>query len=88
MAEKRTKFAGTRTTMASERTMLAYFRTGTALILFGLAFLGFQEKSQWFVWTGWTAVGVGVFFLVVALWRTLRHQKEIKRIRRVFPWRN
>lgn len=80
---ERTKLARKRTALAQERTVLAYYRTAAALILFGLGFLGFGMNYTVLVYTGWTALVLGVFFVFVALYRTFRHQTELKKVKRV-----
>ena len=87
MAQKldvRTHLAHKRTELAHERTILAYFRTATALILFGVAFLGFQEKSPFYLYGGGTSMVVGSLFIIVAIHRMVHHQREIKKIETFF----
>jgi len=76
MTNKITKLAEKRTFLAQVRTVLAYFRTAAALILFGLAFLGFREEGVIFWYGGWAALGVGLFFLTIAVVRGVRSKQK------------
>lgn len=72
-----TRLAQKRTELAQERTILSYFRTAASLILFGFAFIGFQQDSRFLFFTGLIAIVIGVIFLLAALYRGARHRKEI-----------
>ena len=87
MAEKRDEIANLahkRTELAHERTLLSYFRTSATLLLFGVAFLGFREKSPFYLYGGWVAIVLGILFIIVAIHRALHHQREIRKIERIF----
>jgi uncharacterized membrane protein YidH (DUF202 family) len=70
-----------RTELAQERTILAYLRTATALILFGIVFIGFQEQARILFYSGRIAIFLGIIFIVIALMRAWKHQREIQKIR-------
>jgi uncharacterized membrane protein YidH (DUF202 family) len=83
-----TCLARKRTELAQERTALAYFRTAASLALFGVAFLGFSGQSRFFRWVGIFSLIAGALFLLIALHRGMKHQKEINEFKEFFHLRN
>ena len=81
---EKTYLAHKRTELAHERTVLAYFRTVASLFLFGIALIGFSQQPDIFFYGGWVSLILGLFFLIVAIKRFSKHNKEIKNIRIFF----
>jgi uncharacterized membrane protein YidH (DUF202 family) len=83
--EKVSHLAEKRTEMAHERTILAYIRTAATIILFGIAFIGSSKTwGNFFFYLGWIAIGIGLLILIMVIFRTLKHSREIKTIKDFF----
>jgi uncharacterized membrane protein YidH (DUF202 family) len=76
-----------RTELAQERTILAYLRTAASFLLFGIAFLGFREHSLIFLYGGYGAISLGVFFVITVVYRGLKHKEEIELIQKIFKFK-
>ena len=81
--DEQTLLAHKRTELAHERTTLAYIRTAASLILFGIAFIGFEGQSRLFLYVGFTSLAFGFIFLFVAILSYRKHNKEIGNIMRL-----
>jgi uncharacterized membrane protein YidH (DUF202 family) len=85
LAEKRTHLAQKRTELAHERTIMSYFRTAATIILFGIAFLGLSKTgADLLFYSGVAAVTLGLLLFVVAIFRSVKHSREINRIKEFF----
>ena len=85
LSEKRTHLSEKRTELAHERTLMGYVRTATTLTLFGIAFLGLSKiRLDFFWWTGRIAILIGLGFIILAIFRAIKHWNEIKNIRTFF----
>jgi len=85
MYEKLTHLAEKRTELAQERTINAYVRTAATVILFGMAFVGFSgEQGAFFLYGGWIAIFVGFGFIVQSIKQSVKHSKDLARIKRFF----
>jgi len=73
-----------RTDLSRERTVLSYIRTSTSLILFGIAFIGFQEQDLWFIYVGWGSVLFGFLCLLVSVERAMVHRKRHRWLKSLF----
>jgi len=85
LSEKTTHLAEKRTELAYERTIMSYIRTGATVILFGIAFLGMSpEKGDFLYWAGIISVIVGLFIMLFAFKRAIKHSKEIRKVKKFF----
>ncbi len=78
------ELAHIRTDLSRERTVLSYIRTATSLILFGIAFIGFQKQYHWFIYVGWASVLFGVLCLAVSVHRAMIHRKRHRWLKSLF----
>ena len=84
LAEKRTHLAEKRTELAQERTMMSFIRTGTTVVLFGIAFFGFSDKNQFFIYAGVRAIAAGIIMIGIAIHKSIKHTMDIHNIREFF----
>ena len=71
------KLAYKRTQLARDRTILAMIRTSISLMLPGIAFIGFAEKSEIFYPIGIASIIVGIFFLILTIRFYIKHTKGL-----------
>ena len=69
------KLALKRTQLA--RTILAMIRTSISLMLPGIAFIGFADKSEIFYPIGISSIIVGIFFLILTIRFYIKHTKGL-----------
>ena len=83
LAEKRTHLAEKRTELSYERTIMAYVRTSLTVILFGIAFIGLA-KDKFFLYSGISAILVGLLIMAVAFLRAVKHSAEMRKLKEFF----
>jgi len=80
--EKLVHLAQKRTELAHERTILSYVRSAATMTLFAIGFFGLsQNRWDFFFGSGAFAVLIGLSFLVIAVFRWLKHSREIEEIK-------
>jgi uncharacterized membrane protein YidH (DUF202 family) len=71
------KLALKRTQLARDRTILAMIRTSISLMLPGIAFIGFADKSKIFYPIGITSIITGIFFLILTIRFYIKHNNGL-----------
>lgn len=77
----RDELAIERTLLSNERTFLAYLRTAVALVLAGVTFIHFANRS-WLEILGFVCVPVGVLILVISYIRYRKIRLGILAVRK------
>jgi uncharacterized membrane protein YidH (DUF202 family) len=67
-----------RTILANERNTLAYIRTGFSAFVLGVAVIKLFEDSDFFPYTGWIAVAIGILFIILGIAYYPIRKKKIK----------
>tara|TARA_B100000029_G_scaffold399762_1_gene398541 strand:+ start:526 stop:768 length:243 start_codon:yes stop_codon:yes gene_type:complete len=73
----KTKLALKRTQLARDRTILAMIRTSISLMLPGIAFIGFADKSKIFYPIGIASIITGIFFLILTIRFYIKHNNGL-----------
>ena len=71
------KLALKRTQLARDRTILAMIRTSISLMLPGIAFIGFADKSEIFYPIGIASIITGIFFLILTIRFFIKHNNGL-----------
>jgi uncharacterized membrane protein YidH (DUF202 family) len=71
------KLAQERTLLANERNTLAYIRTGLASFGLGVAFIKLFEENLKYVYAGYGAITLGLFFIIFGLVYAPKRKKKI-----------
>lgn len=69
-----------RTLLASERNTLAYIRTGFASFILGIGLINFFQENPLYIYGGWTAIIVGILFILCGIILSILRKIKIKKI--------
>ncbi len=69
-----------RTVLANWRTLLAFFRTGLGLLVTGVGLIELMEM-RFFIYLGWTLIGIAPIVFVFGIVTYLRTSKKLESYR-------